>query len=434
MNEPQNSAAPAAADPVAPAPEKNERKRKRRTGLLLLALVVVIGGIGWGAYEWLVASKYESTDDAYAQGNMVQITPQVGGTVIAIHADDTDHVKAGQVLVQLDPADAKLALGQAEAALATAVRQVRTVDADSGALQAQIALRQADVARAEAELARASGDQARRQRLAGSGAVSGEEIQHARAQVDSARSAVTAAQAAVTAAREQLASNRVRTEGLGLSDQPSVLAAASKLREAWLALQRTTLVAPVNGQVARRTAQLGQRIAPGTPLMALVPLDQIWVDANFKEGQLRGIRIGQHAKVTADVYGGKIEFDGTVAGLGAGTGSAFALLPAQNASGNWIKVVQRVPVRIEIDPKQLDDHPLRIGLSMNVTVNVARKPETPPANASSAISRTRVYNDQDDGATREIERIIAANSGRKAASAAQPSAPARPSRPDLKAP
>ncbi len=410
-----------AAEPAAAAPKKSNRKRK--IGFAILGVVLLLAALAWGAYEWLVASKYEGTDDAYAQGNIVQITPQVGGTVVAIHAEDTDVVKAGSTLVQIDSADAKLALAQAEAALAQAVRQVRTFDVDNGTFRAQISLRQADVARAQSELARASGDLKRRQALAGQGAVSGEELQHARDQVNSANSAVAAARAGVNAAREQLASNKVRTDGTDIDENPAVLAAAAKVREAWLAVQRTTLPAPIDGQVARRSVQLGQRVAPGTPLMSLIPLHEIWVDANFKEGQLGKIRIGQHAKVTADVYGSKVEYDGTVAGLGAGTGSAFALLPAQNATGNWIKVVQRVPVRIELDPRQLDAHPLRIGLSMDVTVDVAQQGGAALAAAApTPVSRTQVYTDQDDGAARDIERIIAANDGQPAPADKPPAA------------
>ncbi|MEO8248909.1 MAG: efflux RND transporter periplasmic adaptor subunit [Burkholderiales bacterium] len=419
MNAPQNPTAPGstAGDPQ-PARKSNP---KRRTGLLLLAGVVLVGAIGFGAYDFFVASHYEGTDNAYVQGNVVQLTPQVGGTVIAIHAEDTDFVKAGQPLVQLDPADAKVALAQFEAALAQAVRQVRTLYANNGALSAQVTLRQADVARAQSELGRANDDLKRRQSLAKSGAVSGEELQHSRAQVQSAASAVAAAQAGVAAAREQLLSNRAMTEGTSVERHPLVQAAAAKVREAWLALKRVTLPAPVDGYVARRTVQLGQRVAPGAPLMALIPLGQVWVEANLKEGQLRNVRIGQPAKVTADVYGGKVEYRGTVAGLGAGTGSAFALLPAQNATGNWIKVVQRVPVRIELDQKQLDEHPLRIGLSMNATIDVHdQSGNMLAAGSAGPASQTQVYNEQDDGAERAIQRVIAANGGASPASASLP--------------
>ena len=386
----------------------------RRKALTALAAVVAVVGLVWGGYEWLVGSRYESTDNAYVQGNVVQITPQVAGTVLAIHADDTDFVKAGQVLVQLDPADAKVALEQARANLAQAVRQVRTLYANNGSLQAQINLRLAEVARAESEIARASDDLSRRQALVVNGAVSREELQHALTQLATARSAMGAAQAGVAAAREQLASNQAMTEGTSVEQHPSVQAAAAKVREAWLAAQRAALPAPVDGYVAKRTVQLGQRVAAGAPLMSLIALNQVWVDANFKEGQLRKIRLGQPVKLTADLYGKKIEYRGTVAGLGAGTGSAFALLPAQNATGNWIKVVQRVPVRVALDADQVAANPLRVGLSMQAEVDVGKQDGKSVADAprAAAQSRTQVYNALEDGAEAEVQRVIAAHMGR----------------------
>src|SRR5439155_11409401 len=246
-----------------------------------------VAGLGWGAYEWLVASHYESTDNAYVQGNVVQITPQIGGTVMAIYADDTDYVKAGQPLVQLDPADAKVALDQAESNLAQTVRQVRTLYANNGSLAAQVSLHEADVAKTQEDIVRANDDLNRRQSLVGNGAVSREELNHAQTQLANAKSALAAAQAGVVAAREQLASNQSMTEGTTVEQHPSVQAAAAKVREAWLATQRAALPSPVEGYVAKRTVQLGQRVAPGAPLMSIIPLRQVWVDANFKEGQLR---------------------------------------------------------------------------------------------------------------------------------------------------
>lgn len=389
---------------------------KRKKALTALAAVVLVAGGGWTAYEWLVASHYESTDNAYVQGNVIQITPQVGGTVMAIYADDTDFVKAGQPLVKLDPADARLALEQAEAALGQTVRQVRTLYANNGALAAQVALRQADIAKAQAEVTRAHDDFNRRAALVGNGAVSREELNHAQAQVDAARSALAAAQAGVTAAREQLASNRAMTEGTDVEQHPQVQAAAAKVREAWLAQQRAALPAPVSGYVARRTVQLGQRVAAGAPMMSLIPLDQVWVDANFKEAQLRKIRIGQPVTLTADLYGKRVEYKGTIAGLGAGTGAAFALLPAQNATGNWIKVVQRVPVRVALDPKEVAAHPLRVGLSMDASVDVTRQDGKALADAprAAAVAHTQVYDALDEGAAAEVRRVIAANGGRAA--------------------
>ena len=296
------------------------------------------------------------------QGNVIQITPQMGGTVMAILADDTDYVKAGQPLVKLDPVDANLALDQARANLAQAVRQVRTLYANNGSLSAQITLRESEVAKAQTDIARATDDFNRRQSVSGNGAVSKEELNHAQTQVANSKSALASALAGVAAAREQLLSNQAMTDGTAIDQHPSVQAAAAKLREAWLSTQRAALPAPVDGYVARRPVQLGQRVAAGTPLMAIVPLNQLWVDANFKEVQLRHIRIGQPVHLTADLYGKKVDYKGTVMGLGMGTGAAFALLPAQNATGNWIKVVQRVPVRVALDAAQAAPKPLARGL------------------------------------------------------------------------
>jgi membrane fusion protein, multidrug efflux system len=398
------------------APLQGNQKRKK--ALTAIAAVVVTIGIGWGGYEWLVASHYESTDNAYVQGNVVQITPQIGGTVVSVFADDTDYVKAGQPLVQLDPADAKVALDQAEANLAQTVRQVRTLYANNGSLSAQVNLREADALKARSELDRANDDLHRRSALVGNGAVSKEELNHAQSAVQNAKSALAAAEAGVVAAREQLASNQAQTEGTSVEQHPSVQVAAAKVREAWLASQRAALPAPVEGYVAKRTVQVGQRVAPGAPLMSIIPLQQVWVDANFKEGQLRKIRIGQPVTLTADVYGRKVDYHGTVQGLGAGTGSAFALLPAQNATGNWIKVVQRVPVRIALDPKEVSQNPLRVGLSMDAEVDVRNQDGKALAEATrvAPVAQTQVFNVLDKGADAEVQRVIAANTGRGTAS------------------
>ncbi|MGA8786870.1 MAG: HlyD family efflux transporter periplasmic adaptor subunit [Polaromonas sp.] len=419
MNAPQSStAASASISTAAPlqAPAGNSTRKKALTAL---ASVVVVAALGWAAYEYLVASHYESTDNAYVQGNVIQITPQIGGTVMAIMADDTDFVKAGQPLVQLDPADAKVALDQAEAALAQAVRQVRTLYANNGTLSAQIALRDADVVKAQSDIARASDDLNRRQSLTGNGAVSKEELNHAQTQLANAKSALAAAQAGVVAAREQLGSNQALTEGTSIEQHPSVQVAAAKVREAFLATQRAALKAPVDGYVAKRTVQLGQRVAAGTPMMAIIPLNQVWVDANFKEVQLRNIRIGQPVTLVADLYGKKVGYKGTVAGLGVGTGAAFSLLPAQNATGNWIKVVQRVPVRIALDPKQLSEHPLRVGLSMDAEVDVQNKDGKALADAprDAALAHTQAFAARDDAANEEVRRVIVANAGKAGAAA-----------------
>ncbi len=331
------------------APQTSNPKRKR---LMLIATgVFVLIAIAYGAWWWLVGSHFESTDDAYVHGNLVQITPQVPGTVVAIEADDTETIQAGAPLVRLDPADTDIALQQAEAKLAQTVRQVRTLFVQNDALAADVAVRKADVERAQADLTRARSDLARRQTLAKSGGVSGEEILHAQTTLKSAESGLAQAQASLEASKAKLATNQALTHGTSVENHPDVREAEAELRNAWLAQSRTVLPAPVTGMVARRSVQVGQRVAPGNTLMNVVPLDQVWVEANFKEGQLREMRVGQPVKLTADLYGGSVTYHGKVVGLDAGTGSAFALLPAQNATGNWIKVVQRVPVRIALDPR-----------------------------------------------------------------------------------
>jgi membrane fusion protein, multidrug efflux system len=339
--------------------------------LLIAAGVFLAAGVAYAGYWMLFLRHTERTDDAYVQGNVVQITPQVPGVVVSLNADDTDFVKSGQPLVALDRADAEVALAQARAALAQTVREVRTTYVNNTTWAANIAQREAEVGRAKTELARAEDDLARRMTLVDSGAVSGEELNHTRSAVTNARAALAGAEAALTSARQSLATNESLTEGTTVDKHPSVERAAAKVREAYLAYARTIVPAPVSGYVAKRTVQVGQRVAAGAPLMAIIPLDQVWVDANFKEVQLRRMRIGQPVKLTADAYGSAVEYHGIVAGLGVGTGAAFALLPAQNATGNWIKVVQRVPVRIALDPKELAAHPLRVGLSMAVDVDVA---------------------------------------------------------------
>jgi membrane fusion protein (multidrug efflux system) len=388
----------------APAPAPARSKRARWLAIAIGAFALI--GAGYGAY-WAIALRYEqSTDDAYVSGNVVQITPQIAGTVVSIAADDTQFVKAGQTLVQLDPADTRIALEQAEAKLGKTVREVRGLFATTAQLRAALEVRNADVARATEDLSR-------RERLATSGAVSGEELQHA-------RDALTAARAAQVAAQQELEANRARIDRTTIASHPDVQGAAAQVHDAYLDVARTQLPAPVSGFVAKRAVQLGQRVSQGAPLMAIVPLDQVWVDANFKEPQLAAMRVGQPVTLKADLYGGKIAYHGTIAGFGAGTGSAFALLPAQNATGNWIKVVQRVPVRIALDAKELSAHPLQIGLSMQVDVDThsrdgARLPEVAVNTPAYA---TTVYAQADDAAERRIKAIIAANDqGGSAASA-----------------
>ena len=326
---------------------RNTLNSRRKLWLAIVAGAFVAIGAAYGVYWGTVLRYSQSTDDAYVNGNVVQITPQISGTVVSIAADDTQFVKAGQPLVRLDQADAKVALDQSEAQLAKTVREVRNLFATTAQLEAAVQMRQTDLAQAQSDLAR-------RAQLGKSGAVSGEELQHA-------RDAEKAARSALMAAEQQLVANRARVDHTTLEDHPDVRNAAAAVRNAYLNYARTTLPAPVSGFVARRNVQLGQRVGPGAALMAVVPLDQVWVDANFKEPQLAGMRVGQPVTLTADLYGNSIQYHGKVVGFGAGTGSAFSLLPAQNATGNWIKVVQRLPVRIALDPQQLEKHPLRIG-------------------------------------------------------------------------
>ncbi|ACB63914.1 MULTISPECIES: efflux RND transporter periplasmic adaptor subunit [Burkholderia] len=387
MSDPQQNAA--SAQP------QNNGKRKRM--MTLLIAVIVIAAIAYGLYYFLVARFHEETDDAYVNGNVVQITPQITGTVIAVKADDTQTVKAGDPLVVLDPADSQVALQQAEANLAQTVRQVRGLFVNDDQYRAQVALRQSDLSKAQDDLRR-------RVAVAQTGAVSQEEISHA-------RDAVRAAQASVDAAQQQLASNRALTANTTIASHPNVMAAAAKVRDAYLANARNVLPAPVTGYVAKRSVQVGQRVSPGNPLMSVVPLNAVWVDANFKEVQLKHMRIGQPVELTADIYGSSAVYHGKVVGFSAGTGSAFSLLPAQNATGNWIKVVQRLPVRIEIDPKELEKHPLRIGLSMQVDVNIKDERGDQLANAQNTVYETNVFAKYGDEADAEIARIIAENAG-----------------------
>ncbi|HEV3429779.1 MAG TPA: EmrA/EmrK family multidrug efflux transporter periplasmic adaptor subunit [Paraburkholderia sp.] len=385
-----------AAKPQPPAqPTANNGKRKRM--MTLLVLVIVIAAIAYGLYYFLVARFSESTDDAYVNGNVVQITPQVTGTVIAVNADDTQTVKIGDPLVQLDPADSRIALQQAEANLGQTVRQVRGLFADDSQYEAQVAVRQADLSRAQDDLRR-------RMEVAQTGAVSQEEISHA-------RDTVKSASAALDAAQQQLAANRALTANTTIANHPNVMAAAAKVRDAYLSNARNTLPAPVTGYVAKRSVQVGQRVSPGTPLMSVVPLNAVWVDANFKEVQLKHMRIGQPVEMTADVYGSSVVYHGKVVGFSAGTGSAFSLLPAQNATGNWIKVVQRLPVRIALNPADLEKHPLRIGLSMQVDVSIKDDTGGQLGNAQNTVYQTNVFEKYGDEADAEIARIIAENAG-----------------------
>jgi membrane fusion protein (multidrug efflux system) len=379
---------------TAPAPAVatlRDRRRRWIVGLAAALLVIALVALAW----WLLYARfYESTDDAYVAGDLVNVMSQVNGTVVSIGADETDLVAAGQELVRLDATDARIALQDAEQQLARTVRQTRTVFATRDQLQAVVDQRRAELARAQADFNR-------RRNLASSGAVSGEELGHA-------QDALNAARDALVAAEKNLAASRALVGRTGVADNPDVRAAATQVERAWLVLVRTSVRAPITGYLARRSVQLGERIAPGAALMALVPLERLWLEANFREKQLRHMRIGQPVTVVADLYGGHVTYHGRVAGLGLGTGAAFALLPAQNATGNWIKVVQRVPVRIALDPRELAAHPLRIGLSTVVRIDVedtsgAELAQTP---RREPVLETRTYDIDMSEIRARIEQII----------------------------
>ncbi|MCE0459836.1 MULTISPECIES: efflux RND transporter periplasmic adaptor subunit [Pseudomonas] len=377
---------------------QNNNPRKRKVMLLALTVIVILGGLGvWGWHE-LYGRWNESTDDAYVNGNVVEITPQVTGTVVSIGADDGDLVREGQVLVQFDPNDAEVGLQSAQANLARTVRQVRGLYSNVDGMRAQVNAQ-------EAEVQKAQENYNRRRNLAAGGAISQEELSHA-------RDDLTSAQNALANARQQLKTTSALVDDTVVSSHPDVQAAAAQLRQAYLANARSTLIAPVTGYVAKRTVQLGQRVQPGTALMAVIPLDQLWIDANFKETQLRDMRIGQPVEIETDLYGSDVKYSGTVDSLGAGTGSAFALLPAQNATGNWIKIVQRVPVRIHVNAEELVRHPLRVGLSTEVNVNLRDQSgpvlaQQPPQKATFS---TQVYDRQLADADAMITRLIHENS------------------------
>jgi len=370
---------------------------KRRRALLIVAGLFVLIAVGWLLLWLLVLSKREKTDNAYVGGNQVAISAQVPGTVVAIMADDTQRVEAGQVLVKLDSTDADVRLQQAGAALAQAVRNVRQQTENVTGAEAQVDARKLDLSKAQADLKR-------RLPLIAADAESPEIVQHL-------RDGVAQAQAALNAAQAQAAAARAAVEGTDVAHNPAVLQARANFRAAWIAAQRNAIYAPVSGYVAQRSVQLGNSVQPGQQLMTVVPLHDLWVDANFKESQLRHIRLGQPVKIEADIYGGDAEYHGKVIGIGAGTGSVFSLLPAQNATGNWIKVVQRVPVRIALDDKELDKHPLRVGLSTEVTVDItndkgsvlAQAPATQPT------ATTDVYDRMGAKADAAADRMVQAN-------------------------
>ena len=373
----------------------SQRRERRRKGFILFGAAIFIAALLYGAW-WLLAGRLsEWTDDAYVAGNIVAVTSRENATVTALYADNTQAVRQGQLLIEMDPSAADVNMRAAEANLARVARAVRGTVASADSYSAQLA-------QAEVALAQAKSDYQRRQ-AALAGAVSGEELGHA-------RDAVAAAEAAVNSARGSLAQAQSSIAGVNVANNPDVLAAAAQLRAAAITLSHMKIVAPVDGVVAQRTVQVGQRVHAGAPLMAVVPLADVWVDANFKEVQLSRMRIGQPVRITTDLYGSKVVYRGKVAGLGAGSGSAFALLPPQNASGNWIKIVQRVPVRIALDPAELKDNPLRVGLSVSAKVDVSD--QSGPRVASAApvpVMRAHAGEDVNIKVDALVKKILAAN-------------------------
>ncbi|MBS0408993.1 MAG: HlyD family efflux transporter periplasmic adaptor subunit [Proteobacteria bacterium] len=381
---PVTGSAPPGARPLTTEPKAAAGRRQKL--FTWLGLGIAAAAAAWGAYWVLVASHHVDTDNAYVQADTAQVTPLVSAAILSAPAGDTQVVKKGDVLVTLDPTDARIALAQAQADLAQAERRVQGYFATNDAQAANTAARGADIVRAQAQVEsakadfeRARTDLTRRQNLAASGAVSGDELTAAQNRFDQARAALASAQAAVAQAQANRAAavgqQRVAAAmvaGSTVASNPEVAAARAKVDAAQLDLDRTVIRAPIDGVVAKNTAEVGQRVQAGAPLMSIVPVQHAYVDANFKEVQLKHVRVGQPAVLTSDLYGGGVKFHGVVTGVAGGTGSAFAIIPAQNATGNWIKVVQRLPVRIALDPAELAKHPLRVGLSMKVDIDTNR--------------------------------------------------------------
>jgi membrane fusion protein (multidrug efflux system) len=360
--------ADAALDHAA-AGEAARQKAKRKTRFLALAGTVLTLGTGYGAYDHFYASKFISTDNAYTAAETAQVTPSIGGIVRDVRVTDTSFVRKGDVLVVLDDVDARLALAQADAELGRAQRRVRGYVANDQSLAAQIAARAQDEKRAAADLERAEIDLVRRENLADSGSVSGDELTKAQNAWLSAKAALAQARSNYAAAVGARNANAVLIQDSTEDSNPEVVLARARRDQARVNLERTVIRAPMDGVVAKRSVQVGQQIQAGSPVLTIVPLAQVHVDANFKEGQLDRVRIGQPVEVTSDLYGSSVTYRGTVVGLSGGTGSTFAAIPAQNATGNWIKVVQRVPVRIQLDPADLARHPLQVGLSMVASID-----------------------------------------------------------------
>jgi len=353
--------------PAAPGPNLS---RRRKQLFLAFAGAVALAAAGLATYNIVVASGHAETDNAYVDADTAQVTSLTAGPVAAVRVVDTQAVKRGDVLVVLDDTDRRLDLQQAEAALADVTRRVRGYQANNTSLSGQIEARQADLIRVQAELARAQAEYDRRAPLAGSGAVSGEELTTVKTQLDANRAAFVQARANIQTAQGARESNNVLIEGVSLDQNPEVRAAQVRVDQARVNLERTVVRAPIDGIITRRQVQVGQMVGPGAPLMTVVPVQQAYVEANFKEVQLAKVRAGQPATLTSDLYGDHVVYHGRVVGFSGGTGSSLAIVPTQNATGNWIKVVQRLPVRIALDPKELAAHPLKVGLSMNADIDV----------------------------------------------------------------
>jgi len=343
----------------APDGVKKAKQSKLRKRLLIgLAGGVALSALAYGAYYAVEASNYATTDNAYVGASVAQINSQVSGPVAKVLVDDTRTVHKGDVLVVIDDSETRLALARAQADYQHTLQRVSQYYAQRAAAAATVQARQTDVTRT-------AEDYDRRKNLAQSGAISREQLSNARA-------AAEAAEANLAAARESLLAQDEMVKGVGIANHPETVAARAALEKARLDLSRTVIRAPIDGVVAQRKAQVGQSVQPGQALMTVSPIAQAYVDANFKEGQLGDVRVGQPVELTSDLYGSKVVYHGKVAGMGGGTGSAFAVIPAQNATGNWIKVVQRVPVRIALEPQELRAHPLRVGLSMTATIDTHR--------------------------------------------------------------
>jgi len=367
----------------APSDHAHQARRNRITGFAALAIVILIAALGCTAYWYFIASRYVTTDNAYASVEIAEVTPAVSGIVTRVDVVDTQWVNAGDVLGTLDDTDARLALIQAEADLALAKRRVESYIANDEGLNALVRARMADENRTKAQLAvaqanfeRAKLDLSRRQDLVKSGSVSGEELSNAQTSFTQAQANLNAAKAAANQSVATRLStignqkaNAALIQGTSVETNPEVLLANARYQQAQVDLARTVIHAPIAGVVAKRQVQVGRKVPVGAPLLTIVPIDQIHVDANFKEGELRDLQIGQTVTVTSDLHGDDVRYHGLVTGISGGTGSAFSMIPAQNATGNWIKVVQRLPVRIELDPRDLHDHPLQVGLSMTVTID-----------------------------------------------------------------